>query len=307
MRKKLLLTMAMLLVSLSMLQGCSSQTTETQKEVVSDKREDNVKLSKAILVASFGTSYNDSREVTIGAIEQAIQENYVDYEVRRAFTSQIVIDILKNRDNLEIDNIKQALDRAVEDRIDTLIVQPTHLMEGFEYTDLAKLIEEYKNKFANITLASPLLIEDSDYEGVAKAITEVTTSYDNGETAICFMGHGTEADSNAVYEKLQRVLTDSGYENYFVGTVEATPGVDDLLNMVNEAEKYKKVVLLPLMVVAGDHANNDMAGDEEESWKTIFTEAGYEVECVLEGLGQNEAIQDIYVDHVQKAMATLSK
>lgn len=257
---------------------------------------------QAILVVSFGTSYNDSRDLTIGAIEQAIEEAYPEYDIRRAFTSQIIIDILEERDGLKIDNVEEALDRAAADGVKELTVQPTHLMNGYEYQDLAKALTEYIDKFEKIILAEPLLTGEADFEAVAKAVTEKTASYDDGETAICFMGHGTAADSNAVYAKLQETLTKAGYENYYIGTVEAAPGIDDIITLLKEKGTYKKAVLQPLMVVSGDHASNDMAGEEEDSWKTTLEKAGYEVECVLEGLGQIPAIQDIYVAHIKQAV-----
>ncbi len=261
-----------------------------------------VKGDKVILVVSFGTSYNDSRELTIGGIENTIAEAFPEYEVRRAFTSQIIIDKLKERDGLEIDNVEEALDRAAADGVKTLIVQPTHLMDGYEYTDLADALEDYQDKFDAISLAEPLLTSEEDYEAVAQAIVQETGAYDDGETAICFMGHGTEADSNAVYEKLQETLMADGFENYYVGTVEASPSLEDVMEKIGESGKYSKVVLKPLMVVAGDHANNDMAGDEEDSWKSQFTKAGYEVECILEGLGQDKAVQAVYAAHTQAAI-----
>lgn len=261
----------------------------------------------AILVVSFGTSYNESRDITIGAIENAITKAFPDYEVRRAFTSQIIIDKLKERDGLAIDNVEEALDRAVADGVTTLVVQPTHLMDGYEYTDLKNALADYEDKFDKVVLGEPLLSSDEDFDAVIKAITEKTASYDDGETAICFMGHGTEADSNAVYAKMQEKLAASGYENYFIGTVEAEPSLDDVLAAINGKGTYTKVVLEPLMVVAGDHANNDMAGDEEDSWKTVIQGDGYEVECLLEGLGQVAAIQDIYVAHTQAAVDSLTK
>lgn len=254
-----------------------------------------------VLVVSFGTSYNDSREVTIGAIEGAIQAANPDLEVRRAFTSQIIIDKLKERDGLEIDNVTQALDRAVADGVTTLIVQPTHLMHGFEYTDLKDELANYNDKFDKIVLGEPLLNSDDDFGRVADALSEDTASYDDGSTAIVFMGHGTEADSNEVYAKMQGVMEEKGLANYYVGTVEATPSLDDVIAAIKD-KGYSRVVLEPMMVVAGDHANNDMAGDEEDSWKTILTGEGYEVECILEGLGQKPAIQQIYVEHVQAAL-----
>lgn len=255
----------------------------------------------AVLVVSFGTSYNDSRNVTIGAVESAIGEAYPDYDIRRAFTAQTVIDIIKDRDGITIDNVTEALDRAVADGVQNLIVQPTHLMDGIEYNDIKDELENYNDKFESLKLADPLLISDEDYDAVIKAITADTKVYDDGETAICYMGHGTHADSNAVYSTLQKKLSDGGYDNYFVGTVEAKPDLEDVITKVDKGN-YKKVVLLPLMVVAGDHASNDMAGDEEGSWKTEFEKAGYEVTPVLKGLGQIYPIQQIYVQHVQEAM-----
>lgn len=268
--------------------------------------EESAPKDQAILVVSFGTSYNDSRDLTIGAIEGAIEKAFPDYDVRRAFTSQIIIDKLEERDGLEIDNVEEALDRAVEDGVKTLVVQPTHLMDGLEYNDVVDEIAEYADQFEKVVVGEPLLTSDEDFKNVAKAITEATAEYDNGENAICFMGHGTEAESNEIYAKLQDVLTEEGYENYFIGTVEAEPTLEDVLNQVKEGE-YKKVVLEPLMVVAGDHANNDMAGDEEGSWKSEFESEGYEVECLIKGLGEIDAIQQMYVAHTQSAIDSLSK
>ena len=252
-----------------------------------------------ILVVSFGTSFNDSRRLTIGGIENAIREAFPDWSVRRAFTSQIIIDHVNKRDGVKIDNVKEALDRAVDNGVKNLVVQPTHLMAGLEYHDLEEEVMSYADAFESITMGENLLAEDGDFEEVAKIITARTAEYDDGETAICFMGHGTEAESNAVYAKMQEVLTADGFENYFVGTVEATPSLEDVMAAVGEGE-YKRVVLMPLMVVAGDHANNDMAGDEEDSWKSQFEAEGYSVECVLEGLGQQPEIQELYVEHLQK-------
>lgn len=287
-------------------EDAGQQETGEQKEEDEDKQSGDKEGSTAILVVSFGTSYNDSRDITIGAIEEAIADAFPDYEVRRAFTSQIIIDKLKERDGLEIDNVEEALDRAAKDGISNLIVQTTHLMDGYEYTDLANALEDYEDKFDQIVLGKPLLSDDADFDAVVKAITEKTADYDDGETAVCFMGHGTEADSNSVYPKLQDKLKEAGFENYYIGTVEAEPGLEDVLSALKEKGTYKKVVLEPLMVVAGDHANNDMAGDEEDSWKTVIEGEGYEVECILEGLGQVPAIQEIYVEHARAAAESLT-
>lgn len=259
----------------------------------------------AILVVSFGTSYNESRDLTIGAIEESIAKEFPDYGVRRAFTSQIIIDKLNERDGLEIDNVEEALDRAVEDGITDLVVQPTHLMDGYEYTDLADALKGYEDKFNQVILGEPLLSCDADFDAVVRAITAKTASYDDGETAVCFMGHGTEADSNSVYTKMQETLGGAGFENYYIGTVEAEPTLEDVVAALKEKGTYQKVVLEPLMVVAGDHANNDMAGEEEDSWKSILEKEGYEVECLLEGLGQIPEIQELYVEHTKAAVDSL--
>ena len=261
---------------------------------------------RAILVVSFGTSYNESREATIGAIETAIAEAFPEAETRRAFTSQIIIDHVKKRDDVTIDNVTEALDRAVNNGVKTLVVQPTHLMNGLEYTDLVNEIAENADSFEKVVVGEPLLTSDDDFKAVIQAITDATKEYDDGETAICFMGHGTEADSNQVYAKMQDMLTEEGFEHYYVGTVEATPSLEDVVAKVKEGS-YKKVVLEPLMIVAGDHANNDMAGDEEGSWKTTFEEAGYEVTCLVRGLGELEPIQQLFVEHAKAAVDSLAK
>ena len=259
-----------------------------------------------LLVVSFGTSYNDNRRLTVGAIEDAMEKAFPDYSVRRGFTSQIIIDHVKSRDNVAIDNVGQALERAEKNGVRNLVIQPTHLMDGLEYTDLVNEVAEYSDAFEKVAIGKPLLTTDDDFKAVMKAITEATVGYDDGETAICFMGHGTEADSNHVYAKMQDMLADAGYKNYYVGTVEAEPSLEDVLAKVKEGS-YKKVVLEPLMIVAGDHANNDMAGDEEDSWKTAFEGAGYEVTCLVRGLGEMEAIQQLFVEHAQAAVESLSK
>lgn len=258
----------------------------------------------AILVVSFGTSYNDSREKTIGAIEAAIKKAFPQYGVRRAFTSRTIIRKLSERDGLEIDDVAGALARAAADGIKRLIVQPTHLMDGLEYTALMEQLDGCADMFDQIVVGTPLLTSDGDLRAVISAITADTAGYDDGKTAVVFMGHGTEAASNAVYARLQAMLAAQGYSNCYVGTVEAEPGLDDVAAALAGAG-YDRVVLEPLMVVAGDHANNDMAGDGEDSWKSVLTARGYEVECLIRGLGENEAIRQIYVSHVRAAAAKL--
>ncbi len=249
-----------------------------------------------ILAVSFGTSYNESREATIGAIEQALQDANPKYEVRRAFTSQIVIDILEERDQLEIDNVTEAMERLITDGVKEVVIQPTHVMTGYEYDDVVAEVNHYADQFDSVTFSDPLLVSDADYDALVSSIAEETAEYNEDGTAIVFMGHGTEHQANATYKMLHQKFVNEGYLNYFVGTVEAEPALEDVMALVKESGA-KKVVLLPLMIVAGDHANNDMAGDEEDSWKTAFINEGYEVECVLKGLGQYQGVQQIFVDH----------
>lgn len=315
----------------SMITGCGNTSSESGKSEISSSEnissqapsaddEENYSTGDAsldntrnqdgigeneLLVLSFGTSFNDSRRLTIGAIENDIEKAFPDYSVRRGFTSNIIIDHVKNRDGISIDDIDESLRRAVDNGVKNLVVQPTHLMNGIEYDELSGKIADYSDAFGKVAIGEPLLTSDEDFKKVEKAITEWTSEYDDGETAICFMGHGTEAESNQVYTKMQDMLTDDGYKNYFIGTVEASPSLDDVKNAI-KAGNYKRVILQPLMVVAGDHANNDMAGDED-SWKTAFENEGYEVECLLRGLGENEAIRKIYVEHAESAINSISE
>lgn len=297
----------------------TSQEDTVEEEVLEEEENydtgdaslDNVRNQDEIgenelLVVSFGTSYNDNRRMTIGAIEEKLETSFPEYSVRRGFTSQIIIDHVKKRDNVVIDNVKESLERAVNNKVKNLVIQPTHLMNGLEYNDLVEEVANYSDAFEKVAIGEPLLTSEEDFQAVMKAITEATKEYDDGETAICFMGHGTEADSNSVYAKMQDMLTEAGYANYYVGTVEASPSLDDVLAKV-QAGEYKKVVLQPLMIVAGDHANNDMAGEEEGSWKKTFEDAGYEVECIVRGLGEIEAIQDIFAQHAQAAVDSLAE
>ncbi len=259
-----------------------------------------------LLVLSFGTSFNDSRRLTIGAIENDLEVAFPEYSVRRGFTANIVIDHVNRRDGEKIDDIGESLDRAVANGVKRLVVQPTHLMNGIEYDELCGKIADYSDAFEKVVIGDPLLTTDEDFQTVADAIVDWTKDYDDGETAIVFMGHGTEAESNAVYQKMQDLLTSGGHTNYFVGTVEAAPSLDDVIAAV-KAGNYTKVVLEPLMVVAGDHANNDMAGDEDDSWKSAFEKEGYEVTCLLRGLGENETIRQLYVAHAQAAVNAIAE
>lgn len=260
--------------------------------------------TQAILAVSFGTSYQDSREKTIGAIERALSGAFPEFPVYRAFTSRKIIRKLKERDGLAVDGVEEALKRVKAEGIKGLVVQPTHLIGGFEYTDLAKVLEGYADQFEGLELAAPLLGDEDDCEAVIRAITDETAAYDDGETAVCFMGHGTKASANAVYRQLQEKLREKGFGNYYIGTVEAKPDLEELASALKAAGHYKKVLLQPLMVVAGDHANQDMAGDGD-SWRRRLEKDGLEVRCILKGLGELPGIQKIYISHAKEAAERL--
>jgi sirohydrochlorin cobaltochelatase len=261
------------------------------------------KADKVLLVVSFGTSFNQSRSAAIGGIEAALIAAYPDYQVCRAFTSQIIIEKLAAREDLYIDNIEQAMDRLVLDRVKEVVVQPTQVMAGFEYDDVIAAVSPYADKFESLKIGKNLLSSEEDFDAVADLLVDATAAYRADDTAIVFMGHGTQHPVNAMYAKMQSVLTDKGYNDYIIGTVKAEPSLDDVRAAL-QALGVKKVVLRPLMIVAGDHAKNDMAGEDEDSWKTLLTEDGYEVVTIIEGLGQVEGIQQIFVQHVEDAIGS---
>ena len=284
--------------------------------------EDNIGENE-ILVVSFGTSFNDSRAEDIGGVEKALQAAYPDWSVRRAFTAQIIINHVQARDDEKIDNMDQALERAVNNGVKNLVVQPTHLMHGAEYDELTEAVENYKDKFESVKIAEPLLGEvgadetaiNEDKAAVAEAITAEavkTAGFDSLDaakeegTAFVFMGHGTSHTAKISYSQMQAQMEQLGYENVFIGTVEGEPE-DTACEAVIEKLKdagYKKVILRPLMVVAGDHANNDMAGDDDDSWKSQFEASGAfdSIDTQIAGLGEIDAIQQLYVAHTQAAI-----
>lgn len=256
-----------------------------------------------ILAVSFGSSYNETREATIDAIEAALQTAYPEYEVRRAFTAQTIIDILKDREKMEIDNVEEAMERLVADGIKEVVIQPTHVIPGFEYDDVVEEVSKFAGVFDSMKVGVPLLSSDKDFDTLVGILKEETADYNAEGTAVVFMGHGTHHEANACYTKFEEHLHAADLTNYFVGTVEGSPLVEEVLEKV-DAGDYKKVVLLPLMIVAGDHATNDMASDEEDSWKTVFSDAGYEVECVLKGMGEYIGVQEMIVAHAAEAIAS---
>ncbi len=276
-----------------------------------------------ILVVSFGTSFNDSRAQDIGGIEKAIAAAYPDWSVRRAFTAQIIINHVQARDNEFIDNMEQAMDRAVANGVKNLIIQPTHLMHGAEYDEMEAVAEAYSSKFERIVISEPLLgdvgadatVINEDKKAVAEAIVadaikdagfDSLKAADEAGVAFVFMGHGTAHTAKVSYSQMATQMEKLGYSNVFIGTVEGEPestACENVIEAVKDAG-YSKVILRPLMVVAGDHANNDMAGDDEDSWKSMFEADGSfeSIECQIAGLGRIEAVEKLYIKHIADVM-----
>ena len=290
------------------------------------RNEDNIGDNE-LLVVSFGTSFNDSRVKDIKGVEDALQAAYPDWSVRRAFTAQIIINHVQARDGEKIDNMQQAMDRAVANGVKNLVVQPTHLMHGAEYDEMMEMIDDYRDKLESVAVAEPLLGEvgadatviNEDKEAVAKAVTAeavATAGYDSVEaaakdgTAFVFMGHGTSHTAKISYSQMQTVMQTLGYDNVFIGTVEGEPESTSCENVIEavKAAGYTKVVLRPLMVVAGDHANNDMAGADEDSWLSQFEASGAfdSVDCQIAGLGGVADVEQLYIAHTKAAIDSLN-
>ena len=290
------------------------------------RNEDNIGDNE-LLVVSFGTSFNDSRAKDIKGVEDALQAAYPDWSVRRAFTAQIIINHVQARDGEKIDNMQQAMDRAVENGVKNLVVQPTHLMHGAEYDEMMEMIDTYRDKFESVAVAEPLLGEvgsdatiiNQDKEDVAKAVTAAAVKeagYDSldaaaaDKTAFVFMGHGTSHTAKVSYSQMQTTMQTLGYDNVFIGTVEGKPEETACENVIEavKAAGYTKVILRPLMVVAGDHANNDMAGEDADSWLSQFKASGAfdSIDCQIAGLGEIEDVQKLYVAHTKAAIDSLN-
>ena len=298
---------------------------DTGDAALDDPRNQDGIGENELLVVSFGTSYNDSRVKDIKSIEDALQEAYPDWSVRRAFTAQIVINHIQARDGEKIDNMTQALERAVANGVKNLVVQPTHLMHGAEYDEMCAAIDEYRDQFESVSIAEPLLGEvgsdasviNADKEVVARAITAAAVAasgFDSLEAAkeagaaFVFLGHGTAHVARVSYSQMSTQMQQLGYENVFIGTVEGEPEETSCESVIEavKAAGYTTVILRPLMVVAGDHANNDMAGSDDDSWKPMFEDAGFTVDCQIAGLGGIADIQALYIAHTQAAIDSLN-
>lgn len=265
-----------------------------------------IETKKALLVVSFGTSYADSRERTIGEVEKAIAAAFPEYEVRRAFTSRIIVKILKERDGLSVDDVDTALMRFFNDGYKEVVIQPTFMMGGNEYDDMMAAAYRHREKFISFKIGEPALHLEADFKEIVGLLVKETELFDQSDTAVIFMGHGSDHKANAVYALMNRYFKEAGRANYVMGTVEAVPSlaavIDEVKRLNAEQPQIKKAVLLPFMVVAGDHANHDMAGDGEDSWKSSFETAGFKTTCILRGLGEYKGMQNLFVRHAKEAM-----
>ena len=261
-------------------------------------------IKKAILVTSFGTTYNENRAKTIDALESLVQERFPDWEVRRAFTSRMVIKRLKERDGICIDYVSEAMDKLSREGFQEVVVQPTHIVNGKEYDDVVRIVDGHVGDIRSLKMSRPLLTSSEDYDKVVKVVEDTLIPKLSEKGALVLMGHGSTHYANASYCQLQMKFWSAGHRNVFVTTVEGYPEFDETLEFMRDGD-YEDVLVYPLMLVAGDHANNDMAGDEDGSWRLAFEDAGYQVECVLTGLGEMEAIQDLFAAHAQAAVDAL--
>lgn len=282
---RIIVAMMVLILSLS-LSACVSNT-DTEK--------------KALLVVSFGTSFIENRADSIDATEAVLGEAFSDYDQYTAFTSQIIIDIYKDRDELVYNNVAEAMELIKKKGYGEVLVVPTHVINGEEYDQMIDEIEPFQETFANIIISKPLLTEQSDYKRVAEAVAAELPEMDD-KTAVVLMGHGTHHHANSAYAALDYIFKHEVNEHIYVGTVEGTPDFDSVAADLDK-QGYEKVLLMPLMIVAGDHAHNDMAGDEEDSWKLMFKSMGYEVDYIMQGMGELPAIQSLFVEHAKEALA----
>jgi len=259
-------------------------------------------VKKEIIVASYGTTYNKTRTITIGGIENAFREAYPDYKIERVFTFQYFIDKLKEKEGLSIMNINEALEQAIADGIEEVVIQPTFVLTGNELNEFFETAKTYEKSFKKMTFSTPLISNQEDIQQVARIFVDRTAEYDDGETAICIMGHGNDSDSNKMYKEMENYLQSSGKKNYFVGTVHDSASVDEIFKVMHKRGYYKNVLLIPMMITSGEHIISDMAGDGPESWKSIFTMLGFKVTCIFEGLGQYYDIQRMFVEHTEKCL-----
>jgi sirohydrochlorin cobaltochelatase len=268
------------------------------KQYSRQQRKERVKMKKAVVVISFGTSYGEAEKAIVN-IEKSIHEAFSDYDFFRAFTSGMIIRKLKNTKGIAIRNPEEVLDYLAEEGYEEVICQPTHIINGEEFDKMCRMIGKHKESFSSLKVGNPLLTEEEDFMKCAPILMSVAPELKDGEVLV-FMGHGSEHFANGAYCQMENTLRYLGHENVYVGTVEGFPGIDYVMQRMKR-KGFRKVFLAPFMIVAGDHARNDLSGTEEDSWKSILEEAGYEVEVILKGMGEIDAIARMFVEHTKKA------
>ncbi|MCR5612603.1 sirohydrochlorin cobaltochelatase [Treponema sp.] len=270
--------------------------------VCANAQVENHSSKKEIIIASYGTTYDKTRTITIGGIENAFREAFPDYKIERVFTFQVFIDALKKKNKLKVLNIEEALEKALSEGVEEIVIQPTFVLTGNELNKFFDRAKEYESKFKKMTICAPLITNDTEMKEVAKIFVERTSKYDDGQTAVCIMGHGNDSDSNLMYKKMEKYLHKIGKTNYFVGTVHDDNSVSEILEALSDRKDCKNVVLIPMMITAGEHIIHDMAGEDDDSWKNIFSKNNYKVICIFEGMGQNYEFQEMFVNQTKKAL-----
>lgn len=281
-----IIVITLCLVMILAITGCQGINRKTDK--------------KALLVVSFGSSFIENRAASIDAIEEELGSAFSEYDPFNAFTSQIIIDIYKDRDQVTYKNVAEQIENIYKKGYGEVLVVPTHVINGEEYDQMNEALQPFKDKFEIFNVSRPLLSSVEDYSQVIEAIMKEVPDVDD-KTAVVLMGHGTHHDANSAYPALDYSFKHAGYPQVFVGTVEGSPSYEDVVKDIEESG-YEKVLLMPLMIVAGDHAHNDMAGDEEDSWKVMFKSKGYDVDYVLKGLGELQSIRQLFVQHAREAL-----
>ena len=257
---------------------------------------------KGILVVSYGSSYKEEREKSIGGIERAIAAAFPEYKIYRAFTSLTIVERIWKKDGCRIDSICEALERAVSEGMRQMVIIQTHLVKGIRYEAMEKAVDAYKHKFEQLVVAEPILSADVNIEALADGLVSIGTAYDDGQTAVCFVGHGIDEEYKIAYSCLQKCLDGRGYEHFYIGTLSVKPTRMDLVDCIQKKSIEHRVVLVPLMLVSGYHVRKDLAGTGENSWENTFSKLGYSVECVRRGLGEEDFIQKIFIEHLKNVI-----
>ena len=257
---------------------------------------------KGILIVSYGSSYKEAREKSIGGIENAIAKAFPEYNVYRAFTSMSIVERIWEKEGYRVDSIEEALERALADGVCKMVIIQTHLVKGIRYDAMERAVASYKERFEELRVAEPVLSIDANSSAFAEGLADIGASYDDGKTAVCFVGHGIDEDTGSAYRILQCHLSDKGHENYYVGTLSMKPTCDDLVKEIQKKREVQRVILVPLMLVAGYHVRKDLIGTSEKSWVNIFKKAGFEVESVKSGLGEEKFVQNIFVDYLKNVI-----